>query len=516
MIIFRKNSSRLLQKITNFISRLIVWNNNKTIFQHEELFLVLLTLAFFVSSIFIPNNKLFFILSSVFVSLILLITKSIFSTFIFSYIPLSIFSIGQEYSFLAVPKSIILSSQYPDGRMLSFIFSPHTVLLLSIIGITFLGFLLKKIKIFNLVVLSLLSVVFFIIFSASRSLYFSGFSMIYSLHWLGYVSFLLIFINYFNSLSKSRKNRFWKVLFFQISISLIFISSISAFQMVKRSPLGLNIESAKVAPIFGVGADESELIFRPVGLTPHANMMANETFILMMSLFVIYLKLKINKNFKIYFLNFFLLVFLASIFTIIISQSRSVYLALLFYLPLIIIFNKHELRKILSKLKILIKKYQKFWIVILAFISLVVLNRAWHSFYSFNETGGVEVRRELNQEAFFIIRKYNLLGVGSGMFIPSLAAENPTGVVQKFAESVHNGFLLFIAESGLLAQLFLFLTMFIFFRKIYFSKEKSSFKKIILIGLIAQLIPMFFQPFINYLSVYTIFTMVIILGEKKE
>jgi hypothetical protein len=470
------------------------------------------TLSFFILSTVIPNNKLFFILCSLFIVIILLITKSFLTTIFLSYIPLSIFFIGQEYTFLAVSKEIIISNQYEKGRILGFIFSPHTVLLISIISSSIFLFFSEKFRKMNYTFLFLILLSLSIVISASKSYFFPTFSVVYALHSIGFVCFIIISSIRNNLLSKIDKLKLWRSLFFQISVSLIFISLISILQLIKTSHLGLNIESIESSPVYGVGADESRLIFRPTGLTPHANIMSNQVFILILTLLVVFMKIN-SKNKSKYLSYFFVGINLISILTIIISQSRSIYLGLLFVFLSILIFNYSFFKRVFSIVIDFFKHKPKFWMILLIFVIFIVGNRARYSVYSFAETGGFQVRRELVSETLSLIRKNPLFGVGKGMFIPALSAENPTGVISRFPESVHNGFLLFIAESGLVSQFILIIVVYFGFRRLYFSKYKNSLKVIIIISFIAQLVPMFFQPFINYLSVYTIFTLIAIFEE---
>lgn len=515
----RKHPRRLFQKVTHFIFRLMIGDNNQSFVNHiqqrltKDQKLFILTLVFFITSTIIPNNKAFFVLCSLFVLFVLWITKSIRMTLFLSFVPLSIFWIGQDYTFLAVPKSITFSPQYPDGRMLSFTFSPYFILLITSIGTTIIAFLSKKLIKSSLSILILLLLILMLIISATNALYFPHFSIIYTMYWLGLTSLLMLSIYSYQQLNPKKRYEMWRLFFTQLSLTLMFISLLSVLQLVKRSPLGLKIEATQVSPLFGAGADESNLIFRPIGLAPHANMMANEVFILLISLFLVFERLRQRRQ-KEKNLSFILvLAALASCFTIIISQSRSVYLGLALFFTLMIASRYKEFKKIVSLAKKIIYQNKKLWAILLffaLFVLLVVGNRFIYSFYSFTETGGVTIRREISQEALGLIKKYPIWGVGPGMFIPSLAREHPMGIVRQFPESVHNGFLLFTAESGLLSQLIVIVFAFFIIRTVYLIKLSSPLKKTIAIGLVAQLIPMFFQPFINYLTVYTITTLILI------
>lgn len=519
MIMNRKYFSRLPQKITNFCRRLFTRYQDSSVFQHiktvipaKTLLLALTTIGFFVFSLIIPNNKVFFVLSTIYIVSQFIITKSFIATLLYSFIPLSIFSIGQTYTFLAVPKAITFSRQYPEGRTLSFVFSPYIVLLLSGVGVTFVSLFhwKKGLLRFNLVILALFFTIAFIVFSAQQTAYFQVFSMVNSLRWLSGGTLVLLFANYYKSLNIRQRVNAILTLFSQITLTLLFISSIVLLQFIKRAPLGLTIESTKVSPLFGAAADESTLVFRPTGLTPHANMMANGVFLLALSLVIIYQYLPSSLRSSRPIQSLFVITSLSSLLVIIISQSRSVYLGVLLFITLFLIWDYSTIISIVKLTRDRFRKLKVTGVLLLLAVFLVIANRAWYSFYSFSETGGIAIRRELNQEAINLVRKYPIWGVGPGMFIPALAGENPTGVIKKFPESVHNGFLLFIAENGLLAQGALLVFIFLLIKKLFLSQLSTSFKKIVTIGLIAQLVPMFFQPLINYFSVYTMIILIVL------
>lgn len=511
MIFQSKNLSSLVQKVTDFFFRLVRWNKYQRLFEHKQsLYLIIATLVFYVTSIFSSSNKYIFILAAVYVGFNFLITRSV-ANLIFSIIPLSLYSVGQEYTFLAVPKDIILSPLYPDGRILNFVFSPYVALLYSAILTAFILVLLRKIK-FDKILLSILPVVFLITLSAINTPFFVDFSLLSALNWVGSFSFLLILINHLSNLSPAETEKFWKVIFFQLSLSLIFISAISTVQLIKKNPIGLKIESAKVAPVFGVGADESLLIFRPVGLTPHANILSNVALILFVSLYIVYLKLGKAEQNKLF--NLFVVTNLATIFMVIIAQSRTVYFSFVLFFLFFVYLTKDRFKKAYQQIKEIFDKNRVISFLVLSFLLLVIINRIYYSFRIFDVTGGYEVRKQLNQEAGYLIEKYTLLGVGQGMFIPALAMENPSGVISTFAEAVHNGFLLFVAESGLLTQLFLIASIYLVTKIIAAKKLNKLLKLAILIGFIIQLTPMLFQPFINYFSVYTILALGVAYTKK--
>lgn len=361
----------------------------------------------------------------------------------------------------------------------------------------------KKIPKFNSTLLFLMMTVLLVVFSARQALYFPIYAMIYALYLFGWVSLTILFMSHFTSINILQRQKIISSLFFQICLTLSFISLIVFVQLIKRAPLGLIIESTGVAPLFGAAADESTLVFRPVGLSPHANMMANRVFILWLSLIIIYLSfLKKFQSIRL-IRSIFITTSMISLLAIVFSQSRSIYIGVVVFLTLLLIWDYSIIIKWLKLAWSGLRQLRFMGLVLLLIGSFTIANRAWYSFYSFTETGGFIIRKELNREAISLLKKYPVWGVGPGMFIPALAGDNPMGVIRKFPEAVHNGFLLFAVENGLLAQGALMILFFLLIKNLFYKKLSVSLRKAMIIGFISQLMPMFFQPFINYWTIYT-------------
>lgn len=479
---------------------------------------ILATLGFFIVSLIIPNNKLFFVLSILYVLIQLFINKSFVITVLQVFVPLSVYKIGLTYSFTAIPKMIIFSDNYPSGRILNVIFSPYLILLLTTVVFFIFYLFWKKRNIFNLELVFLLSTIIFMFLSSTKSIYFPIQSTIYTLSWLGLACLIILVGSQLQTFTNKKKLRILVTVFIQIGLSILFISGISLTQLIKRSPIGLNIESVSSAPSFGGGADESNLIFRPLGLSKHANIMANEIFSLWLSFFIIYLH--IFKNYRKKLLkSLFLVATLSFVITTIISQSRALYITLIIFFLLLLICDYKLITAALKNSLELLKKLNKNTKTIFLMFSLILVaifvQRAAISLNSFSETGGFPIRKKLNQEAIHLFYKHPFLGVGNGMFMPALAQNNPFGVVSQFPESVHNGFLLFSVENGLIAQLLILIFFFFLTKRVTkMSKQANLIKKITLLSLFVQFLPMFFHPFINYITICTVIIVVIDYNEN--
>ena len=99
------------------------------------------------------------------------------------------------------------------------------------------------------------------------------------------------------------------------------------------------------------------------------------------------------------------------------------------------------------------------------------------------------------------------------MFIPASYDLWPKGVVSYFPEDIHNGFILYVAERGLVAT-FIYLIGLYYMTKCIVKYEHSKVVRLIMFySVIASFAMMAFQPFINTMSVGVLVT-ALILGSK--
>ena len=254
-------------------------------------------------------------------------------------------------------------------------------------------------------------------------------------------------------------------------ITSTFLSGITVTQAVVRSNLGLKIETRQSTPHFGRGSDENALQFRPVGLQNHANNNAADLLLYFSTSLLLFLILTKYKE-KIFPVDLPILSFVLAVIAVLLTQSRAAYIAL------VIIFICVALEYFKTMRVYAIKKFQwlmnirylRFGIYILSFLLFfIIFDRALYSVFSFSSGGGVEIRDELFKEAIELFKANTYFGVGNGMFIPALFNFNPSGIIVRFPESVHNGFMLILLERGLLAAASLFLLMLFVFRSLVSS-----------------------------------------------
>ncbi|NCN45869.1 MAG: hypothetical protein COU63_05010 [Candidatus Pacebacteria bacterium CG10_big_fil_rev_8_21_14_0_10_36_11] len=497
----------MLQKIKQFLASLI---------KPTDQMAVIATFLFCAMVFLIPSVKIYFVVS--FFYFIFLAFYYSFPRAVIYSVPIFLsLTVGQIYAFPVMSAADIGSIQYWEGRQLLFILSPHLVILFAAGLLLPFYYFKSRIKLLTYEKI-LLILPFIFIFSSFWIAPFPFLSTIFSLR----ESLILIWFMYLliaTANLKVQRNKVLATLILILLVTLSFENFLVFAQLIKNSALGLMIEKAEIIPVFGLGSDEQGGGFRPFGWHPHANSLANEQ--LMMALgalvFVNYLKNVFSKeaNKIIYLLIIGILVFVTFI-----SLSRSAFLAFIvscgfysFYY-----FRDKNIFSFIKKINVEVKKINPWIKLIFLFASSVLIfkmsYRLFNSFSSFSPTGGVTTRISQTQEAFGVLGKSPFLGFGSGMFIPVSFELFPEGIMKYFPEEIHNGFILFLVERGLVAGVFCL----VFFglllkkvRKILFSPLALA---MIYSSIAAGFIMMLFHPFINLFS-FNILAILLVLHYEK-
>lgn len=475
---------------------------------------LILSIVYLAGAIATPNNKVFFGWSVLFFLAQVVVGSSFFSGLIFSFIPLSLFTIGQLYQFTVIEPRALNSYLYQAGRSLYFTVSPAYVLsILCIVGVPLLFIQLRKRYYFPISCMLLVTLLLVELVSASKSIFLPYLSVLFLLSEFGLVSWLIILINLLKSTKKYKQ--IFNLLLCQLLLVLAFHSSVTLIQVVKRAPIGLKIEQTDTIPYFGSGADENANAFRPVGLRSDPNTLANELLVtegVLISLWLFLLEKKLLSVSQ----NLLLGVSLLGVIALILTQSRSIYLGMAFFLLVILLFQRQKMWKLV---KLIYKKILpiKFSLLLIGlFLLIVVGDRLWRSQFSFSASGGFTVRAELVQEATALIQQNYWWGVGTGMFIPAAYQNHPSGVMQIFPESVHNGFYLFFAEKGIWAVLIEGLFLFWMTRLILQSQTTSFFKYVCGSIQLGLLVAMIFQPMLNFVTIFSIFIITLLEADHDE
>lgn len=464
---------------------------------------LLLTFIFIALQFVVPNAKVLFLLTVIFVTVLFLIKRSIIEVIILAYAPISLVQVGQYYSFVAVPSYAISIVGYPDGRIISFYFSPYFYLLIFCFLVSlYLPFLQKRHSYgtyFAFLGYGVLGIV-----SSLTEANFPYFSLGFSFVVIGQLAFFNIVMSY---VSVHGIKELFETFFYQNFLVILFAAMLAFAQLFFRNNLGLYIEQATQLPQFGAGADESFLLFRSVSVFAHSNIFANWLHSIVLTLLLIYNFL--DARFQKENARLLAIAVVISFFATLSTLSRAAFLS---YIPLIILYRKN----LLDLLFIGVETYRSLRNVskmLLLLVSLVfcwqLVPRVYLSIFAFSQYGGWGVRAILNEEAYSMIQQHFLYGVGVGMFIPMNYLLHPQGTPSYFPESVHNGFILLLAERGILAVTILLFGYYVLLKEMMKIRDHRWTMSTIMAGLVGQGVFMFLHPFDNSFSMFTIVALTI-------
>ncbi len=86
------------------------------------------TLLLFIFSLAMPNNKFFFLLAALYVAAVFWHTRSAGATYLYGFLALQMYFIGQRYEFLVIaPELLLKNTLYPNGRYLLYTVTPSLV-----------------------------------------------------------------------------------------------------------------------------------------------------------------------------------------------------------------------------------------------------------------------------------------------------------------------------------------------------------------------------------------------------
>jgi len=477
---------------------------------------VYLSVLFLALISFAPNIKTYFVLALFYFA---------FLTHFYSFAKALIYAtpiliniwIGQTHSILIIPPKELLVDTYIEGRHLSWMISPY--LLISTVAFILIPFIKKR---FKKGVKLLTHEKIIIVLTASGIL-----STIYGAILLGYSlfsvisSFLgIVWIYYFVMLKNNFNKKNWQQLITTFLIIFIILINYEAilvfFQMLLRRPIGLLVEPTQMTPVFGFGADESSASFRPFGFGHHPNGLANRHLIAIFLILTLknYLK-KLPKLLK----TLCVWTVIVSGIIILVSLSRAAYVALFAVWLFIYIRHPKKISFLLLNLRTNIKKIDKKYKIIFLLIGFLIIfrliMRLLGSVYSFSETGGISTRLIQYQEAWEIFKKSPILGIGDQMFIPISYQLFPEGVMTYFPENVHQGFLLFTIERGLMGLMIYLFFFYLFINNLERSSISLTIKTMLYSGIIAGFVMMLFHPERNLLNLSLLIGIILSHYEQK-
>lgn len=477
---------------------------------------LLITFLYLGGSILSPSHKFFFVVSFIYFITLTCWTKSVQKAIIYAFFPFWLFNVGRTIDAIVVPEEAINSTLYWGGRKIVFEFSPFFILGLTSIVVMIFHFIGRKVK-FRIpsYALCLLTAYLFHTLSAILSPQLADFSFLFTLREFFFLIWFLLSIFVIRNVSKTEKDKIFVTLMLIFWGLLLTEGIVTLLQVINRSTLGLSIEKVESIPSFGYGADENSLQFRPVGLNYHANALANWHVSLLPSIVMLWFRVKSTLAKKLSDCVITSTVVL-SLLLIALTLSRSAYLSLFLTLMIFMIFNREALTKAIKLLDGNLRNYKIIILIIIAYLSLIIPDRLLNSIYSFNESGGYYTRQQQLTEAKELFYSHPLLGAGTGMFIPASFELNPKGVMSYFPENVHNGFVLFLAERGILAAFIYLIWLSLLMKKIKKSHFSKTLKLLMLGGIVGNYVMMLYQPFINILSLNFLTTGVLLEGDEDD
>lgn len=510
-----------IEKLAKYYKKSIVpriLSELKSLQKSSDLEAVIASLLFLLAAPFIPNVKLFFVAS--FILLAFLVWKYGFiKAFIYAILPMSIIHIGQTHYISIIPQSKIMSPQYFEDIRLTFTITPS--LIISCAGLLLIPFFYKnknfKTKLMGhekmLIALAACAILssFYGSLMPGLSL-FSAFSQFSILIWAWYL------INYLESAKTTTRIEALFSILLILALIICYETLIVFAQQIVGSPLGIKVEPTQYAASFGSGADEGGGGFRPLGLQFHPNGMANNQLILLSSVILLLNFLRGKITLRPIIKKFLTITIVFSTIAIILSLSRAAYIAYLIGVVIYVLYFPKSIPLVLKKIKEIYNKTHWKSKTIIALFLLVLLvkftSRMLNTVYSFAQNGGASTRMNQYAEAIEVFKRSPIFGIGDSMFVPTSYQLFPNGIMVYFPENVHNGFLLFLIERGILSAA-VYITIFI---SIYTLITKLKINKIIRVVIysiaIANYVVMFFHPEKNFLSLSIILILVLIHYEK--
>jgi len=297
------------------------------------------------------------------------------------------------------------------------------------------------------------------------------------------VAFLLFFL-YLNY-----KNKF-ELIYPVLLYTILFQSLISVLQFIRQSSLGLPVEFARIASYFAPGPEEINTLFRVNGTFLFHNQLALITLVL----FVILIPKVLEQRKKVYILGIFL-----SLVTIVLTQSRSIWIAATSVIFFLARNYTYELKRLAKLLGFRFLIYSGVFAIVLSFI---IVPRILLSFNSPFEGAGIPGRIQMISEAWEALKLSPWMGYGVGTNEYILHSQFPGGIISSFQASVHMAFLQMALEVGIPGTVFLLLPFILIARNLMsgfrtFSKKLKDFSFTYLSGVFVFVLYYLFQPHVG-------------------
>lgn len=448
-------------------------------------------LFYFLLWFFNPSNKL---VAAFCVGLLFIYhyrLKDIRVSLLLAYLTSFIIFTGKSYTIQLVPPGIFPLDLYPRGYTILLTISPRHILAF------FMGCLLlrdivytrfRTIKIRTLDILLVLYYFWLILsdFIASKN---PEVSLSFSILMLENVIVYFYIRSYALRIYAVLPTIIW--LFASI---VLFEAVISFQQFINASPVYKTLETQGEIEYFGNAVDELQFRFRPLGTFHHANELGLALSFFLSLIFALLLR---HQNIYLFLIYTFGAIALAM------TLSRSAWLGYgTGILATLFIIEKFKKLSIPKRLRTYIAYLSILSAVLIVFFIFPRIDR---SIYSFGAgEGGGYLRTLQTQDTLSLIAKNSIFGVGTNMSVQETRALNPRGIFSSVPLSIHNWYLLTVAEHGIPS-----VVIFIFFVLLSVKQLTSIVRKShasynalyapvgFIAGILSLLIIGFFQPFIG-------------------
>lgn len=318
-------------------------------------------------------------------------------------------------------------------------------------------------------------------------------SMGWLLHYINiYIIAYLIYYLYFH------KKHFLDYLKVSVFATIFLQVAISLIQFTKQSWAGLPIENAQYIGAYFGAPDAAPLFVRVLGTFAHSNQLSLILVVLLVILIPDMLKLKSVS---------YLIISALTATVVLLSQSRSGWMALFIVFTLAILNFKEDTKKLIIKIGLRRVIYLVGFILVVS--SIVVIPRLNRSVYAFGEGGAVPLRKEMMKEAMEAIQLSPWVGYGVATNEKVLLNLFPVGYVYLFPAPVHLAYVQMLLESGLIGLIAFIIPFLYLFRSIHARKKGldkiSDFIELrffFYAGSLAFAIYYFFQPHEGFREFY--------------
>jgi len=270
-----------------------------------------------------------------------------------------------------------------------------------------------------------------------------------------WVAFLLY---YFFKFYPKYSECFYSILLFSVVLQFV----ISILQFVKGGGLGMPIENY-YGGWFSRSSEETDVYFRVMGTFSHPNYFALAVATLIIIIFVRFIKHPSRSQ---------LLILILGSLTLVLSQSRSIWIGFVMAVSLLYFIYKQQILLIFRKFYK--KRYLVLFGLIFSFSSVVFIPRLLLSFNSTYVGAAIPGRIEMIKEGLDVLSVNPLLGYGVGTNAYILYQTKPSGMMAGFPYGVHMAALQFAIEYGIVGLVLFCAPFFYILRELVNQRIRSK------------------------------------------